>query len=164
MWQVPVLPVALLLLSSLLVAAADPHGPAGPAPFKPAPRVIFSLLALLAIVAIAIPLASTTLVRQSQADAKSGHLAAALDAARSAQNAEPGAATPRLQQALLFETGGNLRLAALTARGATERESTNWRTWLVLSRIEAERGNADSAIQDFHRARSLNPHSTLFER
>lgn len=164
MWQVPVLPVVLLLLASLLVAAIGPRDSPARSPFSPPLRVVFSLVALAAIVAIAIPLASTTLVRQSQADAKDGNLPAALDAARSAQNAEPGAATPRLQQALLFETGGNLRLAAVAARGATERESTNWRTWLVLSRIEAERGNADSAIQDFRKARSLNPHSTLFER
>jgi O-Antigen ligase len=164
MWQVPVLPVVLLLLASLLVAAADPRGSATPSPLRPPLRVGFSLVALAAIVAIAIPLASTTLIRQSQADAKDGDLAAALDAARSAQNAEPGAATPRLQQALLFETSGNLQLAATAALGATARESTNWRTWLVLSRIEAERGNADSAIRDFRRARSLNPHSSLFDR
>ena len=35
---------------------------------------------------------------------------------------------------------GNLPAATAAARAATQREPTNWRTWLVLSRVEAERG------------------------
>jgi hypothetical protein len=163
MWQIPVLAVALLLLASVLVTA--PGGESNEAsPFRLPLRAAFAVCALAIVVAIAIPLASTTLVRQSQADAKEGDISAALSAARSAQNAQPDAATPRLQQALLFETEGNLPLAATAARGATERESTNWRTWLVLSRVEAERGRADAAVRDYRKARSLNPNSSLFAR
>jgi Tfp pilus assembly protein PilF len=127
-------------------------------------RVAGVLIALLAIAAIAVPLASTSLVRQSENDARAGDLPAALSAARSAQNAQPDAASPRLQEALVLESQGDLRAAAVAARGATERESTNWRTWLVLSRIEAELGDASAAVRDFRRARSLNPFSELFQR
>ena len=119
-------------------------------------------MALAAIVAIAIPLASETETRQSQNDAQAGRLAAAMSAARTAQNAQPGAATPRLQQALVLEAEGNLTPAAAAAHAATERESTNWRTWLVLSRIEAKRGQAIVALHDYRKARSLNPRSPLF--
>ncbi len=164
MWQIPVLPVAFLLLASVLTTAAVRSERNGAAALRLPLRAGFALVGIAVIVAIAIPLASATLVRQSQADARAGDLPAALRAARSAQNAQPDAATPRLQQALLLEAQGNLALAAEEARGATEKESTNWRNWLVLSRIEAERGRVAAALRDYREARSLNPLSTLFER
>jgi O-antigen ligase len=164
MWQMPVLTVAMLLLASILVVRGRPEGEGRPSPFPVAARAAFAVLALAAIVAIAIPLASTTLVRQSQAEANEGDPSAALSAAKSAQNAQPGAASPRLQQALLLETAGDLAAAGAAAHAATEREPTNWRIWLVLSRIEAERGQVDAAIRYYRKARSLNPYSSLFER
>jgi O-antigen ligase len=162
MWQIPVLAVCLLLLGSTLIAVG--RSPRERAAFSVPLRIAFALAAIVAIVAIAIPLAATSLVRQSEADVRSGDLSAALRAADSAQNVQPGAATPRLQQALVLEAAGNLAAAVDAARAATERESTNWRTWLVASRIEAERGMAGAAVRDYRRARSLNPHSSLFDR
>lgn len=167
MWQIPVLPVSMLLLGAVMVGgAAEPRkedgkrGAALPLPL----RLGAAAIALVAIVAMAIPLASSTLVRQSEADARGGDLSAALEKARSAQNVQPGAATPRLQQALVLEAEGELDAAAEAARAATERESTNWRTWLVLSRIEAERGKAAASVDAYREARSLNPRSELFVR
>jgi O-antigen ligase len=160
MWQIPVLPVAFLLLGSALVTV--PGG--GESRPRLPTRVAFGLVAAVAIVALAIPLAATSLVRQSEADARGGDLEAALSEARSAQNVQPYAATPRLQQALVLEEQGELASAAEAARAATERESTNWRTWLVLSRIEAERGEAAAAVRAYREARSLNPRSSLFAR
>ena len=162
-WQIPVLPIAMLLLAAMLLTERDLAGDEGPVGWPLPIRVGFAAVAIVVIVVIAIPLASTSLVRQSQADARSGNLAAALREARSAQNAQPSAATPRLQQALVLERLGELALAAEAARSATERESTNWRTWQVLSRIEAERGKAAAALSDYRRARSLNPRSSLFD-
>jgi O-antigen ligase len=165
MWQLPVLPVAMLLLAAALVGepavGADRPRPTG---LALVPRLACALVALAAIVAIAIPLASTALVRQSEAEVREGDLSAALETARSAQNAEPSAAAPRLQQALVLEQLGDLDAAAEAAQGAAERESTNWRPWLVLSRIEARRGKAATAVTAYRRARSLNPNSPLFER
>lgn len=163
-WQMPVLPVAVLMLGSVLVMApASIPGSEGLLRRWPA-RIALALGALVAILAIAIPLASTSLVRSSEAAVREGDLEAALADARSAENVEPAAATPRLQQALVLELQGRLPAAAAAATEATERESTNWRTWLVLSRIEAERGNADAALDAYRRARSLNPLSPLFDR
>jgi O-antigen ligase len=169
MWQMPVLAIAFLLLGSVLVTAGstategEEEGRAGGA-FAAPLRVGVVLVALVAIFAIARPLASTTLLRESEADARGGDLPGALDAARSAQNVQPDAASPRLQQALVLETQGDLPAAAAAARAATERESTNWRTWLVLSRLEAEQGHADASVRYYRKARSLNPYSELFER
>jgi O-antigen ligase len=163
MWQIPVLAVAFLLLSAVLVSVDERSGEEGGAGMRLPLRVAGVLIALVAIAAIAVPLASTSLVRQSENDARAGDLPAALSAARSAQNAQPDAASPHLQEALVLESQGDLRAAATAARAATERESTNWRTWLVLSRIEAELGDASAAVRDYRRARSLNPFSELFQ-
>ena len=162
MWQMPVLPVATLLLAAVLVSAGGRRASGGSPGLRLPLRAAFVVVALAAIVATAIPLASTTLVRQSEADARAGDLAGALEAAKSAQNVQSSTATPRLQQALVLEEQGNLAAAGEAARAATERESTNWRTWLVLSRVEAERGMAAASVRDYRRARSLNPRSELF--
>ena len=162
-WQIPVLPVATLLLASLLVGAGGKDGREDePQAFRPPLRAGLALVSLAAIAAIAIPLASTSLLRQSESDARGGDLDGALENARSAQNVLPGSAAPRLQQALILEEAGDLGAAAAAARAATERESTNWRNWLVLSRIEAERGRAGAAVSAYNRAESLNPNFSLF--
>jgi hypothetical protein len=165
MWQIPVLPVSVLLLASVLLTAGlrrRVRRGSGLRALPPPWRMAFAAVSLVAIVAIAIPLASTSLVRTSEADAREGDLTAALESARSAQNAQPGAAAPRLQEALVLEALGDLDEAAVAAREATDREKTNWRNWLTLSRIEAERGRAPEAVRAYERAASLNHHSLLF--
>ena len=164
MWQIPVLPVAALLLGSLLLFGWGQSAKERPAAFPLPLRLAAAAAALVAIAAIAIPLASTSLVRQSEADARAGELGGALEKARTAQNVQPDAAAPRLQQALVLEEMGRLASASTAATAATERERTNWRNWLVLSRIEAERGRADRAIEAYRRARALNPRSEIFNR
>jgi O-antigen ligase len=161
MWKIPVVPIATLLLLAIVLTAGD-AGDTEPAPLRPALRVGVAALSLLAIIAIAIPFASTSLIRQSQSDAAGGDVSAALEEARSAQNVQPGAATPRVQQALLLESEGDFPQAEEAARAATEREPTNWKTWLLLSRIEAQNRKPEAAVEDYRTARSLAPLSTVF--
>jgi hypothetical protein len=164
MWQIPVVAVAFLLLAAVLVSDEErPERDDRPGLALPL-RAAVAVAALLAIAAISVPLASTSLLRQSEADARAGDLPSALSAARSAQNAQPDAASPRLQEALVLESQGYLEPAAAAALAATERESTNWRTWLILSRIEAELGHAPAAVRYYREARRLNPLSELFAR
>lgn len=161
MWQVPVVPVAALLLAcGLLVVGQDSVRPR----LSLSWRLGAAAVALPAIVAIAIPLASLSLVRESQTAVRNRDLTAALADAKSAQNVEPSAASPRLQQALVLELQGNLPAAEAAARAATERESTNWRLWLVLSRIAAERGRDGTAVSAYEEAKALNPHGKIFKR
>jgi O-Antigen ligase len=164
-WKLPIVPIAALLLIAVLLTAGDPE----PEPERDSAlawpwRVGVAAASLAAIAFIAIPYAGTSLIRQSQDKAREGDLNGALADARSAQNVQPGAATPRLQEALILEEEGKLPAAGAAARAATEREPTNWRTWLVLSRLEAELGNAAPAVRDYRRARSLNPESPIFDR
>lgn len=162
MWQIPVIPIAVFLLASLLLTASGGERGGGASGFPPPLRIATAVVAVAAVVAIAIPLSSSSLLRQSQAEAREGDLPAALAAARSAQNAQPDAASPRVQEALLLEAIGNLPAATAAARAATEREETNWRNWLVLSRLQAKQGHADAAVRAYLEAKSLNPRSPLF--
>ncbi|HEY6730320.1 MAG TPA: O-antigen ligase family protein [Solirubrobacterales bacterium] len=161
MWQVPVVPVAALMLAcGLLVARGGSDKPRLSVPW----RVGLAVISLLAIVAIAIPLSSTSLVRQSQAAVRSNDLTAALEDAKSAQNVEPAAAAPRLQRALVLELLGDFAAAEAAAREAVDRERTNWRLWLVLSRIAAENGRAGASVHAYEEARNLNPLGEIFQR
>jgi hypothetical protein len=164
-WKLPIVPIAALLLIAVLLTTGDPNPDPERDPALSWPwRIGIALASLAAIAFIAIPYAGTSLIRQSQNKAREGDLSGALADARSAQNVQPGAATPRLQEALILEEEGQLQAAALAARAATAREPTNWRTWLVLSRLEAQLGNAPPAVRDYRRARSLNPESPIFDQ
>jgi O-antigen ligase len=162
-WQLPVLVAALLFLASPLLTAGQSSGGERSAIAIPL-RLGTAVTAIAAIVAIAIPLASTSLLRESESDVRAGRLDEALEAARSAGNVQPGAASPRLQEALVLEQMGALGQAAGAAGAATEREPTNWKNWLVRSRIEAARGRAEAAVRYFREAESLNPNFSLFNR
>jgi hypothetical protein len=162
-WKVPVLPIAsLLLIAALLSSRAVRSERARPWPVGP--RVATGLVAIAALVAIAVPLAATSLVRQSQSAIADEDVQGALDDAQSAENVMPGASGPRLQQALVLESAGDFDAAAGAIAGAIEQEPNNWRLWLVRSRIEAERGNADVAVSYYRHSRSLNPHGQIFQR
>ena len=159
-WELAVIPAAFMLLAG---AALNAKG-ASTASAGGAGRGVLVALSVVALVTIAIPLAGTSSVRASQAQVNSSDLGQALDSARSSAEIQPWAATPNLQEALVLELAGDLDAAAAAARAATSDEPTNWRTWLVLSRIEAYRGDADTAVDAYRRARSLNARSALFAR
>jgi O-Antigen ligase len=168
-WELAVLPAAFFLL--LAAIAGTRTGPAGrpramAAADRPARRTVaraaIAAASVAALVAIAIPYTGATAVSDSAAQAREAQLAGALDEAETARRIQPYAGSPHLQQAFLRLEAGDLGGAAAAAREATAAEATNWRTWLVLSGIEARRGNAEQAVEAYRRARSLNPRSPLF--
>lgn len=169
-WELAVIPCALALLVAVTLtarSAGPPRVSTGPQPpvrlALPA-RGVLAATAATCIVAVALPLAGTTALRRSQADANAGRLDAALAEARTAAATQPYAATPPLQQALVFELAGNLATARAAAVRATSEEPTNWRTWVVRSRLEAQAGDAKASVVSFRRARALNPRSQLIPR
>ncbi len=113
---------------------------------------------------IAIPLAGASSIRDSEQLVDSAQLGEALDAATTAKNIQPYAATPSLQQALILERAGNLDEAVVAARQATDDEAANWRNWLILSRLEARVGNVNPSIAAYRHARRLNPRSPIFQQ
>ena len=74
----------------------------------------------------------------------------------------PWQASGYVQRAQLLERLGLGTRAAADARRATRREPTNWEHWLVLARIEAERGDVRGAVAAVRRSAALNPHAPLF--
>lgn len=162
-WELTVLPVAFLLLAAAVIGlprlAADDQRARRPL----AGRLALPVLAVAGAIAIAIPMAGAGAVRDSQSEVRAQDLGGALAEARTAADIEPYAASPSLQEALVLELRGETGAAAAAARTATEEEPTNWRTWLVLSRLEARAGNAEASVAAYREARSLNPRSSLFQ-
>lgn len=156
-WQVPVLPLTMLLLASVLVTAETHQSRKEGSPYSWPPRIAMSAGCLVAIVAISIPLASGIWIEQSQSEFRSGDSQTALNYASKADSAQPAAAEPNLQMALLLEQMGDLEAARHQARRATEDEPVNWRNWLVLSRIEAKSGRVDDSVTHFRIMMSLRP-------
>ena len=176
-WQIPVLPVAFMLLAAAVFAPAprrvsvgaikDPArsnriGRARSRSGQFIVRAGMVVAAIACLVAISVPLATTNDVRRSQAAVAGGNTALALTDAHSAARIEPGAASPQLQTALVLELQHNVPAALVAARNATHDEPQNWTGWLILSRLEAEAGHARASVAAYNRARLLNPHSSLF--
>ncbi|HET7574863.1 MAG TPA: O-antigen ligase family protein, partial [Solirubrobacterales bacterium] len=160
-WQLPVLPVAFMLLASALLTAGARSRRAAEGAFPVPARAGFAVLALVAIAAIAISLASTSLVRESQSEAREGDLSAALDSARTAVDVRPGGGAAHLQEALVLERLGRLGPAAKAAGEAADREPKDWQPWFVLSRLYAEQGRVGDALEAYRRARLLDRNSIL---
>jgi hypothetical protein len=167
-WQLAALAVAFMLLAAVAVSGyslPEPHRRRRRTKRRNRHRLqraAVAAVAVAALVAIWFPLRGATHLRQSQADAAHGDLAAALGQARDAGDAQPYAAAPLLQEALVLEQQGKLAPAAAAAAEATRKEGANWRTWTILARIEAERGRVEPSLRAYGRAKALNPNFILF--
>jgi hypothetical protein len=166
-WQIAAMPVTALVLAASGLASGRPAPlrlERAEAAASPPTRGLMVALSLGAFVAIAIPLAATTALRDSQADARAADLPAALKRTNTAVDLQPYAATPRLQRGLVLEEAHDYAAAESALKAAAAREPSNWRIWLVLSRVHAEAGHPAAAVAAYRRARSLNPGSPIFAR
>jgi len=154
--------VTVLALAAVCAAAAAGAGER----VRPAValRVCVALLAIPALLVQLPGLVATSKVRDSQAAVDRGDASAALAYASEAVDAEPWAASPLVQRALVEEQTGRLAAAAADLRLAAEREPTNWRQAVILARVEAKRGRARVAIREFRRARALRPNARVFDQ
>jgi O-antigen ligase len=164
-WQLAVIPAAFLVLAAVAVGgvatrtqrATAGAGTRASTRRRFAPAILTGGLAVIALVAIAIPLASESAVEQSRQQVADGDLTGALDSARNAVAIEPFAATPRLQEATTLEVMGRIDEGVGAAREATTKEPTNWQPWLVLSRLEVKAGDVKGALDAYTQAQSLFP-------
>jgi O-Antigen ligase/Tetratricopeptide repeat len=163
MWEIGVMPVTFFMLAAVAVdGGRSRQAQVRRRRWEIGWQAGTVIAAAAAIVLIYLPYRAATDLRASERDVNAGRLADALSNAQSAADLQPYAASPRLQEALVLERQGKFDEAATAAREATEKESTNWRTYFVLSRIEAERGNATASLAAYRRAKQLNPHSGVF--
>jgi Tfp pilus assembly protein PilF len=68
-----------------------------------------------------------------------------------------------LQRGLVFESEGRLDQAARDLQRAISHERTNYVHWLILARIETERGRYTAALRDYNQARRLGGKYQVFE-
>ncbi len=107
-------------------------------------------------------LLSTTEIRRSQSAERRGNPSLALAWANDAVSAEPWSASASEQRGLVLEAAGRYASAAQDIRHAVSEEPTNFVHWIVLARIDTERGQLNAAVADYRRAHMLRPHSPLF--
>lgn len=165
-WELAVIPVTILVIGAAI--CAEPGG--APAPGRArrslaggvSPRLVLIGVAIPALILLGVTLLPEYSLRESREAVIEGRIYDALDSAETARGLQPWAASPRIQRALVLERQGRLGRAAASAAAATEREPTNWRHWLILSRLEARRGDADASVNAFEMAASLNRQSPEF--
>jgi Flp pilus assembly protein TadD len=157
-WDLPAVAVVAAAVGGL---ATSLRTEAVEAAAAPAFRTATAALSLAALGAAAVPLLGQLELESSRSAARSGDLAAALDAARRARDIQPWAAAPHLQLALVHEAAGQLVAARRSVTRATGREPDDWRIWLVAARLEAKQGALAEARRSLCRAEELNPRSPL---
>jgi hypothetical protein len=162
LWQMPVLPAAVMLLVAAALAPASGHQVTKARRAGLPTQLSAVLVGLACLLAIAYPLATNSAVANSQSAADIGNLPLALTDAQSAVNLEPGSGQAQQQLALVYEADHNYPAAAAAARHSVVDEPQNWENWFVLFRVQAENGNAHAALVSYLKAKSLNPQSSIF--
>jgi hypothetical protein len=158
MWESTAVTV-MALVAGVLAANAGAGPASRPSLRRRAPVAVCAALAL----ALQLPVLGAAIqVRASQHEVRAGEFDDAAASATSAIQIAPWAASGYIQRAVLLERLGLGARAAADARSATQREPTNWNHWLILARIEAERGRVRAAVAAARRAAALNPHAPLF--
>lgn len=162
LWQMPVLPAAVLLLVGAALAPASEASVPTPRGTALATQLTAVAVGLACLIAIAYPLATNTDVANSQSAASVNNLPLALTDAQSAVRLEPGSAEAQVQLALVYEADRQYRAGVAAAQHAVKDEPQNWSNWFVLFRLQAEDGQARAALVSYLKARSLNPQSSVF--
>ena len=122
-----------------------------------------AVAAWLFICAQAVPLLADREIVRSRAAAEAGDLAEAEEAAGSARDIQPWAATPYLQLALVEEEAEALTRARMWIGEALDRDPHDWQLWLVSARLETKLGRVAAADRSLRQAVALNPRSPLFQ-
>jgi Flp pilus assembly protein TadD len=160
MWELTAVTV-LALISLALVTTAWPDETAR-APVRPLIGAAVAVVALVCVAAQAIPFLAQNQLARSRSAVARGDGAAALAAARAARDIQPWAASPYLQLALVAERLGRLGAARSSIHDAIDRDSEDWRLWLIAARLETKAGAVAQARRSLVRAVELNPRSPLF--
>lgn len=107
-------------------------------------------------------LVSNQRVRASEAALANGDVSGARVIAERAIDAEPWAATPHAQLALVEREAERLAKAREEIEVALDKEPENWRWPLVLAPIQARTGDRKRAVETFRFGRKLAPHLDFY--
>jgi Tfp pilus assembly protein PilF len=148
--------LTVLGLGAGALAAADRSSKVRRAPGL---RKRFALVAM-AIVAGAtqVPgLVSAQRIRASDAELAVGETARADELAQDAIDAQPWAAGPHAQRALVALEAGNATRAKREANAAIAHEPSNWRHWLLKAQADLDAGDEEAAGRAAEIALGLHP-------
>ena len=159
MWELAVVPALFFVLVGATGARIRPRVPTPP---SKAHRAATTGLAVVGGLAILIPLAAGSAVRDSEAAVRRANLPMALEAAGSAMRIQPDASTPRLQRALVLERLGALPQALAEARIAATKSPADWRPWVVIVRLAARSGDVKGAVAAVREGRKRSANLGLF--
>jgi len=153
MWELTAIGLVAIGGASVLVAAQS-------RPRTRRPRLTKGRVAIVALAALAgvvqIPgIVSTQRVRASDRSLAIGLESRARELADDAVSAQPWAASPYAQRALVSESEGLWEAARADALEAIAREPTNWRHRVLLARIEARSGDKAAALAALEAAARL---------
>jgi hypothetical protein len=159
-WQLPVIPVAVLLIVAAIatcereLAAREAWAPIDY-------RWSLVAVALAGAALVALPLPGAIAIRDSQESFNSGNLPQAINRAQTAENLQPWGAAAHLQEALVLEQAGRLQEAQAAASAAVDHEPANWRNWYVLARLDEHLGLSEQAAHAIEKTQELNPRSPV---
>jgi O-Antigen ligase len=163
MWEVTVVSVVALACLGILVGNATAPGETVA---RGSVRLRWKVAALAAALAIIVAQAVPGLVdlrlQSSEAAVRHGQLERAFSHALAARAIEPWAASPYVQLALVDEARGRTKTAEGWIEGALDRNPVSWTSWLIAARLQTKLGAIPAARRSLHRARELNPRSTIF--
>lgn len=160
-WEIGALAIAALVLVAVLCGRSDDDAPAAAGTLT---RGAMAVLALAGVVAVVVPLAGAAALHTSRDEVQAGELARGFEQAKTVTDVQPYSASGYLQQALIYERAGAIDRALDAARTAAAEEPTNWRPWLIVSRLAARDGDAAQSVRAYRKAKRLNPRSGIFNR
>lgn len=168
LWEIPAVTLVAMVCLGLLAGPANAHlAPVGshrasPRHWRFAGGVALLVAGWLVIMSEAVPLLTDAKLRDSQAAVERGDTQEALEDALAARTLQPWASAPHVQLALIEEQAGELDTALEHIRAARDRDSDDWRLWLISARIQTKAGQVRTANRSLSRARALNPRSPVF--
>jgi hypothetical protein len=98
---------------------------------------------------------------RSRDAAGAGNIEQAVDSARSARTIQPWSAEPYTQLALLAEQQRDFPAALSYLRQAQERDSEDWRLYVIEARLQRESGHPAAGLAATARAELLSPFSLV---
>ncbi|HLX33039.1 MAG TPA: O-antigen ligase family protein [Gaiellaceae bacterium] len=123
-----------------------------------------AVAAAVAAIVLQVPaLAESIHLQNSQAADAAGQLTRATSEALAAKAAEPWAASPYVQLALINEQQVNYATARRYIGEAIRRSPLDWRLWLIATRLDTERGSIPAARRELAETRRLDVFASFLQ-
>jgi O-Antigen ligase len=157
-WQIPAVFGPAVVCAGLLLASAPSARTA-----RNGTLLGFGVLAVawIAIIGSAVVLLAEIELRRSRDAAGDGQVAEAIDRARTARSIEPWSAKPYTQLALLEEQRGDFPAALGYLRQAQDRDSEDWRLYVIEARLHRRSGDTAAGLAATARAELFSPFSLV---